>query len=804
MRVIIAEKLYVEDATQECFEWCRQNLVLSNPDYYQKQKMGKWTGNTPKEISLYEKMGDHVWLPFGCYVQFFRQFPNTPYKAVFGSVRHFDYKSSINLYDYQEKAVQAILERKNGVLVAGCGSGKGLPLDAKIYTPNGWVRNGDLKIGDKVIGSDGNAINVTGIHDKGEVSAYKITFSDETSVICDKDHLWTVQKQRQRSLKNRKWFVENTESIYKQYQKILRQDLLYIPVVEPVNFNKKDITLEPWLLGFLLGDGCFQKGTVFFSTNEQDILNKVFKIVCNRFGDEEKIYIKNGRKHDYRFSGANILFAIRNLGLGQKHSYEKFVPENYKYNTIKVRLSVLQGLFDADGCISGKGIYEYSTSSEQLANDIVEIVQSLGGIAKIRTKTPTYTYKGEKRVGRKSYRVFFKLYKFKPFTSEKHKQKYTKRTKYVEPYRIIKKIEPCENIISRCITVDAADELYVTDGFVVTHNTQMGLEIIARIGGRALWLTHTQDLLNQSMNRAKSVFGASLNSYGTITEGKVNVGKGLTFATIQTLCNIDIENYKDYWDVVVVDECAHCAGSPTKVTQFYKVLSNLRARYKIGLTATPKRADGLERSMFALLGDKVIEIDRSEIADTTCEVKVMTLFTGYMPNLDFVLTADGTIDYSKLVEDMIQDKDRFDLVQKVVNSVDGPAIVLANRVEYLKRLTDACKLRSVCLSALGQSKAAKEERKSALEKLNNGELDVVFCTYQLAAEGLDVPGLQYVILATPEKDPSRIQQSSGRVARKADGKEYGTVVDLVDEFGMYKAWYSKRLWVYKKLGYDIM
>lgn len=458
MRVIIAEKLYVEDATQECFEWCRQNLVLSNPDYYQKQKMGKWTGNTPKEISLYEKMGDHVWLPFGCYVQFFRRFPNTPYKAVFAPVRHFDYKSSINLYDYQEKAVQAILERKNGVVVAPCGGGK----------------------------------------------------------------------------------------------------------------------------------------------------------------------------------------------------------------------------------------------------------------------------------------------------------------------------------------------------------TVLGLEAVARIGGRALWLTHTQDLLNQSMNKAKSLFGTPLDSYGMITAGKVNVGSGITFATIQTLCNVDLKEYEDFWDVIVTDEAHHAAGSPTRVTQFYKVLSNLRARYKIGLTATPKRADGLERSMFAMLGEKVIEITRKDVADTTCEVRVLTMHTEYKPNYNVVLMGDGTIDYSKLVDDMIQDEERFEMVSKVVNAVDGPTIVLANRVEYLKRLTDACKLRAVCLSALGQSKAAKEERKSALEKLNNGELDVVFCTYQLAAEGLDVPGLQYVILATPEKDPSRIQQSSGRVARKADGKEYGTVVDLVDEFGMYKAWYSKRLGVYKKLGYDIM
>ena len=134
----------------------------------------------------------------------------------------------------------------------------------------------------------------------------------------------------------------------------------------------------------------------------------------------------------------------------------------------------------------------------------------------------------------------------------------------------------------------------------------MGLEIVARIGGRALWLTHTQDLLNQSMTRAKSVLGNI--GQGTITEGKVNCGDGITFATVQTLSKIDLTEHRDYWDVIICDECHHAAGSPTKVTQFYKVLSNLKALYKIGLTATPKRADGLEESMFALLGDIIYEV----------------------------------------------------------------------------------------------------------------------------------------------------------------------------------------------------
>ena len=84
--------------------------------------------------------------------------------------------------------------------------------------------------------------------------------------------------------------------------------------------------------------------------------------------------------------------------------------------------------------------------------------------------------------------------------------------------------------------------------------TQTGLEVIARLGDRALWLTHTQDLLNQSLNRAKSVLEID-GTYGKITEGKVDIGSHITFATVQTACRIDLSAYKDCFDVIVVDEC---------------------------------------------------------------------------------------------------------------------------------------------------------------------------------------------------------------------------------------------------------
>lgn len=334
--------------------------------------------------------------------------------------------------------------------------------------------------------------------------------------------------------------------------------------------------------------------------------------------------------------------------------------------------------------------------------------------------------------------------------------------------------------------------------------TQCGLEIIARIGGRALWLTHTHDLLMQSKERAISVLKGV--KCGTITAGKVDIGEHITFATVQTMAKIDLSAYRDAFDIIIVDEAQHCCGTPSRVTMFYKVVSSLCARYKFGLTATPKRADGLQACMFALLGNKIHEVTKEQVAHTTCPVKVQQIDTEWMPDYDEILMGDGTIDYHKVIDSMIHDDDRFNAVMETINALPdaAPVMVLANRVEYLQDMRTNYEKDGVCLSGMGQSKKAKAERKAALEKLNNGEIDAIFATYQLAKEGLDVPNLRYVVFATPEKDETTVIQSVGRVGRKAEGKGCGTVIDFVDAFGMYKNWASIRRRYYRKINAEIL
>ena len=338
--------------------------------------------------------------------------------------------------------------------------------------------------------------------------------------------------------------------------------------------------------------------------------------------------------------------------------------------------------------------------------------------------------------------------------------------------------------------------------------TQMGLEAVARIGGKTLWLTHTTDLLTQSMNRAKQCFGLPASEYGTITAGKVNVGNTLTFATVQTASNIDLSQYRDEWDCVIVDECHKCVGSPTRMMMFYKVISALSARYKIGLTATPYRADGLERCMFALLGDVIHEVPQSAVAGNTVPVRVKFVNTGYTPDIDDITDGDGTLNYAKLISDITENKDRNAVIVGDIQRAaqNGGVLVLSDRLQHLDALEKVVRGSGQRTARLGiaSTKAEKERRARILTDLNNGALNVVFATYKLAKEGLDVPNLRTVIFATPQKDKTTVIQSAGRVARKAEGKEYGTVIDFSDDFGLLYGYEKKRRGYYKKNFYDFL
>ena len=332
--------------------------------------------------------------------------------------------------------------------------------------------------------------------------------------------------------------------------------------------------------------------------------------------------------------------------------------------------------------------------------------------------------------------------------------------------------------------------------------TQMGIALIAKLGRRALWLTHTKDLLTQSKQRAEQYMDKSL--LGTITEGKVNIGKGITFATVQTMCNLDLAQYKDMWDVIVVDECHRVAGTPTAVSQFSKVLNSLAARHKYGLSATVHRSDGLIQATFALLGDVVYTVPTEAVADKIMKVGIYPVPTGIGISRA-CLNTDGTLNYTKLIGYLVESESRNELIcDCIVEERHKPALILSDRLGHLEMLMSMLpadmREDAVMVSGKMTTKKGKAEREQAIADMRSGAKKYLFATYSLAKEGLDVPRLERLYLATPQKDYAVITQSIGRIARTSPGKADPICYDFVDDIQYLVKTYKKRCATYRKNG----
>ena len=332
--------------------------------------------------------------------------------------------------------------------------------------------------------------------------------------------------------------------------------------------------------------------------------------------------------------------------------------------------------------------------------------------------------------------------------------------------------------------------------------TNMAIALIAKLGKRALFLVHTRDLLMQAKQRAEQYMNPSL--LGTITEGKVNIGKGITFATVQTMCNLDLAQYKDYWDVIIVDECHRVSHSPTTVTQYGKVLNALAARHKYGLTATVHRADGLIKSTFALIGEVIYEVPREAVADKIMNVGICPIPTGVRATRK-CLNTDGTLNYARMINYLCENEERNRLIVECITADrDKPGLILSGRLEQLetlmRMLPSDMQKDAVMVSGNMTTKLEKAAREQALVDMRSGAKKYLFATYPLAREGLDIPCLERLYMGSPQKDFSVITQSIGRIARIADGKADPVVYDFVDEIPQLVKAYNKRCTTYRKNG----
>ena len=322
------------------------------------------------------------------------------------------------------------------------------------------------------------------------------------------------------------------------------------------------------------------------------------------------------------------------------------------------------------------------------------------------------------------------------------------------------------------------------------------------MGVKTLWLTHTKDLLTQSKARAEQYLDPA--RLGTITEGKVSIGATMTFATIQTMCRLDLDQYQDEWDCIIVDECHRVSGTPTAVTQFSKVLNALSARHKYGLSATVHRADGLIKATYAMLGEVVYTVPDEAVKARVMTVNVLPQGTGVGLDACF-LNSDGTVNYAQMITYLTQYTERNKVIMAdLLANRDHYNLILSERVSHLEYLYDQLppllKRQAAVIDGKMTTKALKAKREQAIEDMRTGAKRYLFATYSLAKEGLDIPRLDRLYLTTPQKDYAVIVQSVGRVARVFEGKQQPIVYDYVDNIKSLLKSYKKRCTSYRKCG----
>ena len=419
--------------------------------------------------------------------------------------------------------IQSALDAE--VMIAGpAETSKAQPDDAIVFCPSGPRRIDSLAVGDEVLNADGGVGVVTGVFPRGVEEVYRLTFSDGASAESTLDHLWEVSSCNG----SYEWSdgVMTLAQIIDRYETWDQQDRrkrVAVPIPKPLQFEAQPVSVDPYVMGALLGDGHISPGVISISSTDVEVLDRVrsglgdryelrhtsrcdYGIRAKSFRPKRSSTAKPGyaRWNGHSFvamgrrpggRGAKYLGSFRTMadaeaavaqhaphafsegdvngdglwndmaryGLMGRLGREKFVPQEYLTNSVDVRLGVLQGLMDTDGTVDKRGSASFSSTSKRLAEDVAWLVRSLGGFAKLSEYAnafgPVYTL----RVAFDAPRMLFGL---------KRKAERLRVARAGKPLRrFIDSIEPVRHSSVRCISVEGSRSLYVTNDFVVTHNT---------------------------------------------------------------------------------------------------------------------------------------------------------------------------------------------------------------------------------------------------------------------------------------------------------------------------------------------
>jgi phosphate starvation-inducible PhoH-like protein len=362
--------------------------------------------------------------------------------------------------------------------------GRAQPISTPVLTPSGFRPIGNLRVGDLVVGSDGLPTPILGIYPQGAKEVFRLRAQDGASTLCCAEHLWKVATPEDLRRGKPGRVVQTGEMIGRLRR--AHQHRFALPLLEgPVEFEPRFVPMDPYALGLLLGDGCLTtRTTPSFTTADPELAaaleDALDGVELSRKGKIDYVLRHAGRHRGGVIVANPVTRTLRELGLAGTRSGTKFVPESYLYNDSGVRLAVLQGLLDSDGGPVTQRArtcrIQYSTCSERLRDDVTFLVRSLGGIAYSRRRTASGRPPGLARgrpVRHRSDAFVMDIRlpsEVQPFRLARKRALYRAHGGG-RPMRFVEAIDPAGEAETVCIKVAAADSLYVTEDFLITHNT---------------------------------------------------------------------------------------------------------------------------------------------------------------------------------------------------------------------------------------------------------------------------------------------------------------------------------------------
>ncbi|MEU2383472.1 PhoH family protein [Streptomyces sp. NPDC012461] len=363
--------------------------------------------------------------------------------------------------------------------------GRAQPVFTNVLTPDGWRPIGDLQVGDLVIGSNGEPTPVLGVYPQGQKDVYRVTAQDGSWTLCCGEHLWTVRTAADKR-RNRPWRVLETQEMIGDLRAAHARRYELPLLTAPVQLPRREIPMDPYALGLLLGDGCLTGSTTpSYATQDPELAVALASalpgVELRHRGGPDYVLNRVKSPGDVVTLENPVTRVLRELDLLRTRSTTKFVPDDYLHNSADVRLAVLQGLLDSDGGpVTQRDRtcrVQYTTTSILLRDDVIALVRSLGGVAYTRRRAAAGRKPGSARGRTVEYRCDTHVVDIRlpdgiePFRLSRKRDEYHAAGGGGRPMRFIDSIEPagCEETV--CIQVAAEDSLYVTQDYLLTHNT---------------------------------------------------------------------------------------------------------------------------------------------------------------------------------------------------------------------------------------------------------------------------------------------------------------------------------------------